>query len=110
MIKLKGKRRIIRWIPGYGITFMEGVVTLPLIILIAMLFLTGLDFKFGVEGSEIHTIPFPKSPVLGYCLVYIVFYKLLPLAIKHRMNRGIVVTIAFFKRRIKGESLDRGTG
>ncbi len=83
---MKNKRRIKRWIPN--VSFMEITIHTPLMLALGLLFIAGKGFVFGIDGGELHTIPLPKVPILGWLLVYLTLERLLPPVIRRRINLG----------------------
>ena len=89
------KERIKRWIPN--LSFMDMAVHIPVMLMCGLLFITGQSIVFGIEGGELHTIPFPKIPIAGWLLIYLSLEQLLPPVIRRRINLG-----KFLADKIKG--------
>lgn len=76
-----------RWIPRPG--FVSVTIVMPMMLLLGLLFVTGADFMWGIEGGELHTVPIPEVPLAGWLLILVALDPLMPPVVRHKIKKGI---------------------
>ena len=95
-----------RWVPR--LSFTSVTIVMPMMLLVGLLFITGTDFVWGIEGGELHIIPIPKVPLVGWLLILVALDPLIPPIVRHKIKKKVRLLSRYIKEYFKAPTIGGG--